>query len=164
MALTLDNALWRFSCAVYAAGDVGPQCIDLQDRYGIDVNLLLFAAWVGSQGFAMTETTAAEVADVVDAWHTTVVKPLRTARRAAEAHAAEPTIAAHREHLKQVELQAEQIEQAILFRWAEERLPSEPATTTHTAANLRLFLTVSGVPESTAESVVRTLMGAMESA
>jgi uncharacterized protein (TIGR02444 family) len=40
----MANAFWDFSLKVYAAAGVADECILLQDRFGIDVNLLLFCA------------------------------------------------------------------------------------------------------------------------
>lgn len=45
--LNLENRFWRFSLAVYAAPGVADECLALQERCGIDVNILLFCAWVG---------------------------------------------------------------------------------------------------------------------
>ena len=44
----MQGSFWSFSLKVYAAPDVGDECISLQDGYGIDVNLLLFAAFLGT--------------------------------------------------------------------------------------------------------------------
>lgn len=46
--LEFDNALWRFSLAVYAAPGVAEECLALQETSNIGVNLLLFCAWVGA--------------------------------------------------------------------------------------------------------------------
>jgi uncharacterized protein (TIGR02444 family) len=42
--------LWRFSCAFYAQPGVSEALIALQDRAGLDVNLILFALWQGACG------------------------------------------------------------------------------------------------------------------
>ena len=44
--MPLDNAFWKFSLAVYAAPGVPEECLAVQERYGVDVNVLLFCAWL----------------------------------------------------------------------------------------------------------------------
>ena len=45
-----SSRFWSFSLAVYSDTAVQAECLDLQDRHGIDVNLLLFCAYVGAVG------------------------------------------------------------------------------------------------------------------
>ena len=45
-----EEALWRFSLAFYARPGVAEALIALQDRAGLDVNLMLFALWLGVSG------------------------------------------------------------------------------------------------------------------
>ena len=45
-----DDALWRFSLAFYASPGVAQALIALQDRDQLDVNLMLFALWLGVSG------------------------------------------------------------------------------------------------------------------
>jgi len=42
--LDLDNALWRFVLPFYGRAGVSPACLTLQDKIGVDVNIVLFAA------------------------------------------------------------------------------------------------------------------------
>src|SRR5260370_42507163 len=42
------TALWRFSLAVYLRAGVAPECLDVQERFGVDVKLLLFCAYLGA--------------------------------------------------------------------------------------------------------------------
>ena len=41
------GALWDFAVRLYAEPGVGEACLALQDRFGVDVPLLLWAAWLG---------------------------------------------------------------------------------------------------------------------
>jgi uncharacterized protein (TIGR02444 family) len=59
------EALWRFSLALYARPGVAEALIALQDRAGCDVNLVLFAFWLGAargHRVAPAEVAAAETA------------------------------------------------------------------------------------------------------
>src|SRR5215475_4261104 len=73
--------LWPFALATYKTAGVADACLALQDRFGADVNLLLFAAWAGSLGFRLTADEAAKARDLVSPWHDEIVKPLRAIRK-----------------------------------------------------------------------------------
>ena len=47
--LQYDNEFWRFSLAIYKPPDVAAECLALQEAVGLDVNLLLFCAWLGTR-------------------------------------------------------------------------------------------------------------------
>src|SRR4051794_40049185 len=42
-------AFWRFSLALYARPGVADALIALQDRAGLDVNVILFGLWIGAR-------------------------------------------------------------------------------------------------------------------
>jgi len=107
-----DNAFWRFSLAVYGQAEVAKECLALQDAYGIDVNILLFCAWLGTQSVALTREDIEAASRVAAAWQDDVVRPLRTVRRRLKALFADDQF---RTSIKDVEIKAEQIEQAMLF-------------------------------------------------
>jgi uncharacterized protein (TIGR02444 family) len=76
------GAFWRFSLAFYQRPGVAAACLDLQDRFGRDVNLLLFACWVGISGrgrLSVADFASAEAQ--LEPWRRSVVEPLRTVRR-----------------------------------------------------------------------------------
>ena len=112
-----DNPFWRFSLAVYAAPGVADECLALQDARGIDVNVLLFCAWLGSRRIVLTEADLAAIEATVRPWRDQVVGPLRGVRRDIKARpdAAEQDIAGLRKDAAALELRAEQIEQAMLY-------------------------------------------------
>src|SRR5262249_42075954 len=77
-----DSAFWNFSVAVYGASGVEAECLALQDQFGLDINLVLFCAFVGAaHGVALTADDIAAARQEVGAWHQDVIKALRTARR-----------------------------------------------------------------------------------
>jgi uncharacterized protein (TIGR02444 family) len=149
-ALLPDNAFWRFSLAVYAAPGAQAACLALQDRFGVDVNLALFCAWAGAaRGRALAPPELAAAAAEVAAWRDGAVVPLRAVRRAVKTMpdaAGDPSVDAFRRRVAALELEAEQLEQARLFRWAEARWPPDAATAAQpdgaglARANLAAFL------------------------
>ena len=43
---TMSNPLWEYSLATYRVKEVAQTCLTLQDTFDMDVNLLLYAAWL----------------------------------------------------------------------------------------------------------------------
>ena len=115
----LDNAFWKFSFAVYAAPGVADECLAMQESHGIDVNVLLFCAWLAAaRKVALTPRDIAAIGAQVGAWHDSAVKPLRGVRRYMK-NVPGGDVAALRTRVKAAELEAEQIEQAMLFAYAD---------------------------------------------
>ena len=52
--MTQREGLWDFSLRVYRAPGVSDWCLALQDGHGADVNILLWAAWLGAAGLLLT--------------------------------------------------------------------------------------------------------------
>ena len=80
---TPGGAFWRFSLDFYARPGVSAACLALQDEHGLDVNLVLYACWVGISGcgrLGVEDLAAAERA--VAPWRGAVLEKLRAARRA----------------------------------------------------------------------------------
>jgi uncharacterized protein (TIGR02444 family) len=116
--LRCDSPFWTFSLAVYAQPGVAAECLALQDACNIDVNILLFCAWLGAdRGLVLTEQNLAAIDAHVRRWHETVVRPLRAVRQAMKPmpEMADDAVMALRKEIATAELRVEQIEQAILF-------------------------------------------------
>src|SRR5689334_755005 len=76
------GALWRFALTVYQKPGVSDACLLLQDHYGCNVPLLLFAAWAGAAcSVALTADEVAAAGKAVGPWHGEVVESLRVVRR-----------------------------------------------------------------------------------
>jgi len=119
----MDSALWRFSLAVYRGAGVQEECLDVQERFGVDVNLLMLCAYVGAvEGAVLSASDVADALEASGAWHGNVVKILRQVRRTLKPWGAgeEPlarVVEALRTKVKGAELEAEQIEQAMMWTW-----------------------------------------------
>ncbi len=116
--LDCDNSFWRFSLAVYAEPNVAAECLALQTSLNINVNALLFCAWLGSERQTrLTDENLAAIDACVRRWHSTVVEPLRAVRQAMKPmpEMAETAVQLLRADIAKLELRAEQIEQALLF-------------------------------------------------
>jgi uncharacterized protein (TIGR02444 family) len=147
----LDNPFWAFSLAVYAGDGVAEECLGLQERLGLDVNLLLFAAYMGAvEGVRLASQDIAGANMAIAEWHAEIVQPMRAARRALKAPAAntenplQPAIASLRLNVKRAELDAEKIEQAMLWQWSRTHLHDLQHDGGALAANLREVLALAG--------------------
>src|SRR5580704_19009550 len=76
------EALWRFSLALYARPGVAEALIALQDRAGCDVNLVLFALWLGAaRGRRVASAELATAATAIAPIGHDIVRPVRQLRR-----------------------------------------------------------------------------------
>jgi uncharacterized protein (TIGR02444 family) len=134
------DEFWRFSLAFYGRPGVSPACLELQDRYGRDVNLVLYACWVGLSGRGrLTQADLAHAAAMNDPWREAVIEKLRAARRAIKEQAAD--VAEFYAAAKAVELEAERIAQHRLSRLAPTVAVTESmARRADAATNLALYL------------------------
>lgn len=140
----LENDLWSFSLRVYGAPGVAERCLWLQDRRGLDVNVLLFCLWCGLGRQELDAELMAEADRTAREWSSAVVQGLRAARRGL----AETGHDELRAEVKRAELAAEKIEQQQLERLAR-RLPARESTgdvaRARTRRNLELYLETAGV-------------------
>ena len=63
MSSSSARPLWDFSLEVYGRPKVAETCLRLQDEFGVDVPVLLFAAWLAAEHSATLGR--ADVAQVV---------------------------------------------------------------------------------------------------
>jgi len=112
-----SSPFWRFSLRLYPK--VADTCLALQDRFGVDVNVLLFLLFAAHHGRKLGAVEVRGVTSAVASWNREVVAPLRSVRRflrsppgIVEERAAETL----RQHVKQVELEAERLQQEGLYR------------------------------------------------
>lgn len=115
------ETLWRFAVRLYGEPGISDLCLELQDRHGVDVPLLLWAAWVGvASGHALSTDELAAAEGAVRLWRRDVVAPLRAVRRRLKQGPLPiaPTAgsAALRDRLKTIELEAERLQLDALAR------------------------------------------------
>jgi uncharacterized protein (TIGR02444 family) len=137
-----EEALWRFSLAFYALPGVAEALIELQDRDGLDVNLMLFALWVGISGRGRLDNDGlARAEQAVGSIRAEFVEPLRTLRRSLK-HSPDAEVQQLREGVKALELAGEKLAQTRLARFAERFAvnTSEENRLTAALANLTLYI------------------------
>ena len=121
-----ENPFWAFSLHYYSLPGVQRACIDLQDRHGVNVNLLLLVCWCGVQGLTVTAAVLGALRDdsSLRAWQQQFISPLRTLRRALPGYEL-PGSEVLRSLLLEAELQAERLEQDQLYAFFRHHFPAE---------------------------------------
>jgi len=115
----LPHPFWNFSLELYSGEGVAEACLDLQDRRGCDVNILLFCCWLGASGRpTLTADRLRAILRASDGWQASVVRPLREVRRLLKNRpwpdALPETVDAVRRRVADAELAAEHAEQIKL--------------------------------------------------
>jgi uncharacterized protein (TIGR02444 family) len=109
----MNIGLWDFALRLYKAPDVADACLALQERNGVDVPVLLFAAWLKQSSIALSPAKTVQIIGLVDEWRDEVVAPLRAIRQRMKT-GPKPGPDKHTETLrdavKAAELSAERIE------------------------------------------------------
>lgn len=122
--------LRQFALAVHEADGVATACVSLQDELGLDVNILLLAAYLGAVRRAILTPAALDSARALtDDWRRDVVYPLRLVRRGLKsgpAPAPSTQTAELRSQVAKAELAAEMIELDVLGGFADD-LRTAPA-------------------------------------
>jgi len=109
--------LWRFSLEVYGQPEVEQACLLMQDKLGLDVNLLLACLWVGTSGRGrLSGEELGDLGQQVAFWHQEIVEPMRQVRRRLKelARFGGERFVAMRKSVSACELDAEQVEQQML--------------------------------------------------
>lgn len=115
--------LWDFSLTLYPQPGVAEACLTLQNRYGFDVNLLLYRLWLAQGGSCLSVEQQRQAETLCAEWNASVVHPLRALRTAMKEWPQSGTLApfsqredfeALRSGIKKAELEAERRQQLVL--------------------------------------------------
>jgi uncharacterized protein (TIGR02444 family) len=151
--LSPEEAFWRFSLAFYACPGVAPALLGLQDRDGLDVNLMLFGLWIGISGRGSLDCGALVAAKrVAGKMGAEIVEPLRALRRKLKDHPDED-VRRLRERVKALELDGEKLVQRRLGSLVGPALGDTPAECRLAAALANLSLYLGPDKASSAEAI-----------
>ncbi|MGE0258095.1 MAG: TIGR02444 family protein [Alphaproteobacteria bacterium] len=112
------SGLWRFSLALYARPGVAEALIALQDRAGLDVNLILFGLWIGMRGGQELGQHRFAAAAEIAADLNSLVRDIRRLRRRLDGDAARD-LRSLRGTVLRLELAVERRVQRRLAAWAD---------------------------------------------
>jgi uncharacterized protein (TIGR02444 family) len=141
----MDNPFWQYSLAHYARPGVEPLCLRAQDSCGVEVNFLLYAAWLNQRGQPLEPGHLAALAAATRDWRQQVVSPLRALRRNWRGLAGAEAL---RRDLKALELRAERALQDAIWDFYQARPPAPGVASLET--NLAAVFAGAGVPEGRA--------------
>ena len=126
MSLAASQPLWDFAVEVYARPGVRELCLRLQDEHGLDVDVLLAAAWAAHQGLRLDAAAARALDEAARPVREHFTLPIRELRRAA----------AHDPELKQLLLSAELRAERLALHALHAALPRASAPGAGVAENL----------------------------
>ena len=113
-----DHPFWDFSLEVYMTPGVGEACLELQERHGLDVNLLLFCIWLGASGRGtLAKAEIEELMSAVRVWHDDIVRALRAVRtrmKGGMPPAPDALAESLRQRVQKIEIDCEHTEQLML--------------------------------------------------
>ena len=115
MRESTGDGLWCFSLECYRHQPVEDLCLQLQDRYALNVNLILCCCWLGFSGRGqIARRPLQDAIDAIASWHDRIVLPLRAARRIAKPVTTDEGFSALHKELLRSEIAAEHVEQLLL--------------------------------------------------
>ncbi len=116
-----SQVFWNYSLDLYARQGVAEACLELQDAYRLDVNLLLFCFWHSEAYGEIDQELMAAVVKLSQLWRAQVVEPLRNTRSWMKLHAnPDERFNSLRERIKEDELLAEKYQQEQIETLASE--------------------------------------------
>jgi uncharacterized protein (TIGR02444 family) len=137
VAPSQGSPFWRFSLRFYRQPEVADACIDLQDRAGVDVNLLLFLLWHALREESISVENIGRLERTIAPWRNTTVIPLRAMRRALKTPPSlveANTVEGYRTRIKAIELEAERLQQEAMYDIARASPLGHPAASREKAA------------------------------
>ncbi|NQV70316.1 MAG: TIGR02444 family protein [Pseudohongiella sp.] len=119
-----SQIFWDFSVDLYRQEGVSTACLELQNEFGLDINLLMFCYWHGCCVGTIEDQVLDQVINFSLSWKQSVVQPLRNVRKWMKLNA--PLFDAGqasqyemlREQIKTDELAAEKYQQEAMERMA----------------------------------------------
>ncbi len=131
---------WRYSLEIYSNRAVKDICLELQDDFGADVNLLLLSLWLAELGLTVDTHGFSGLLNLSNRWQTSVLHPLRTERRAQKRENTSYKLALTKE------LDAEKDEQTALIAYANFHLADINTTDTPNTGLLNQYAAVLHLP------------------
>lgn len=117
---------WQFGLALYGSERVREACLSLQNRFALDVSFLfVFLYYAARRGLLPTDDILSDALRLTEPVRASVIQPLRRIRDGMKQSPVSDLADRNsqvRKSVLQAELQAEQLEQAVLARFLEDRL------------------------------------------
>jgi len=154
MTAATDSTFWSFTLGLYGKPGVASALIGLQDRLGLDVNMLLYCCWAGADGRLLSREDLKAVEAVAESWQSEVVRPLRALRRRLKGgFGAMPAerVEAYRKRVNELEIEGEHIAQNAMGQQQRGERQAGGSTAIRIAGNLKGYLKLRHAPADAAE-------------
>jgi len=151
--LALDNPFWQCSLLLWQNKALRTLLLRLQDEQNQRINLLLFAIWLAKQN-KVIKTDFKQFCLESDAWHDSIVSPLRAARKELPKL---DVVSAFKSQIQACELLAEQYEQALLFKSSID-IQSSETENINFEARLRINLSTGQLRDSDLSLIIDILV------
>ena len=163
------NPFWDFSLQFYGQKGVSDLLLWFQDECQVDVNLMLYCCWVGlSQTPVLTARDMTVLRQLVDRWQLEIIQPLRSLRKRLKTEVYSTLaveVAGLRVSIQQAELEAERLQQNMLYSSAPREIdvyPDQSGGRQNTISNLVLYLTeMRGQPDTLMMAKITALVDAL---
>jgi uncharacterized protein (TIGR02444 family) len=144
------NPFWDYALELYRRPGVEAACLELQQRHGVDINIVLFCCWLTHRGVAADAAFLARIAAAAEVWQQEVVRPLRAVRSQLKSALTAPQpgsiaarwpelAAALRQQVLALEIDGERLEQLLLAEFAAELGPAAAPGVAPASVNLRRY-------------------------
>lgn len=155
-----SHPFWDFSIKIYGESTIEKACLDLQERYQLNINLLLYSAWIAhSKKSELSLAVFEKLNKHIKEWHSKV-ESIRSVRRSLKRFQFDDIKVDENalQKVKNIELASEYIEQTML---ASIRLPPLKTFNTFEEAlhhNFRNYLTFKKIDDLDATKELEVLM------
>jgi len=80
-----NSELWNYSTQIWTLPEVEAICLDLQNNFEANINILLYCCWVGDKRLSLNDDDIQSLLDSIQPWQT-IIKPLRDSRKLMQQH------------------------------------------------------------------------------
>ena len=111
-----NSEFWNYSTQIWTLPGIEPVCLEFQNNYDANVNILLYCCWVGDKKLSINDDDVQVLLDTAQPWQT-IIKPLRDSRKMMQQNLmAMPSemIEQTTSNICEMELNAEHMEQLAL--------------------------------------------------
>ena len=75
-----NSEFWNYSTQIWTLPNVEAICLELQNNYDANINMLLYCCWVGDKNLSLSDDDLQSLLDTIQPWQT-IIKPLRESRK-----------------------------------------------------------------------------------
>jgi uncharacterized protein (TIGR02444 family) len=75
-----NSEFWNYSSQIWTLPEVESTCLELQNNFDANVNLLLYCCWIGDKNLNLNDDDLQILLDTIQPWQT-IIAPLRDSRK-----------------------------------------------------------------------------------